>query len=846
MTTATDVVLSGSWQVRRLEPGGEQLVGGSEDWLEAAVPGAIQYDLMRAGRLGNPFAGAAGARDSHWVFQADWLYRLRFAVRPSGRQMLVFDNIDTFGEIRLNGKPVGSTANALHGHRFDVSELLVDGDNELLVLVHHHEWGVQDKIPEARRRLGHTSGIEGLLGKSLVRRYPRSFMSASSLLNVGTSVLGIGILGDVRLETVAPVGIADLRFETVSLAEGIAHTAVTVSLSTTPDRPVTVTARLRPAPGGDRGGSGADDVAAEAAAVSVDGTATVRLSVDQPRLWWPRGYGDADLYLLEVEVFAGDALLDRAESTVGIRTIELRTDRPGERATFELVVNEVPIWVRGTNYIPVDYLSIHGGSAAQDRVFDLLVAGQHNLVRMWGGGAPESDSFYAQCDRRGILVWQDCYLHSNTYPDYDPGYVAAFEVECGHLMRSVRNHPSLAVLCGGNEQLEGWEEWQWKDALDEFYGETLFRVVARDVAAAVAPRIPFVENSPHGPVWAQSPVDRDSHTWGNHFNSTKDPVFVTETCWGQESYSRPETLAEVMDLDPEEFRGPHWMTKWTERTSLPILIRFPYTGYHNTGGLREYLLGLEVEQAMADYFSLGNFRLHSPSCRGIVYWSFNKGGPLFQFGAVDYRLRPLASHYVVGRLYRQVVVGVYRDVDDVRVVASNAGSLPLQAQLEVTHVRSDGSEIDRWYRAVTIRNGSPVRLTDLTDRYATVRDRRNEAVYARLSDDQGAEISSDMLFFCPISEFVSRGELSVDSVRCGQQAWEVTVATSGVSKMVRIAESDGLILSDNYFPLVSGRPIRIQVRTTDPQRPPVLVLRDLDDEGPGVTVILGADRADRS
>src|SRR5665647_3046533 len=77
-----------------------------------------------------------------------------------------------------------------------------------------------------------------------------------------------------------------------------------------------------------------------------------------------------------------------------------------------------------------------------------------------------------------------------------------------------------------------------------------------------------------------------------------------------------------------------------------MLIRFPFTGYHHTGGLREYIRGLEIEQAMADHFSLYNFRLRSGSNRGIVYWSFNKGGPLFQFGAVDYRLRPLMSHYM--------------------------------------------------------------------------------------------------------------------------------------------------------------------------------------------------------
>jgi len=364
-------------------------------------------------------------------------------------------------------------------------------------------------------------------------------------------------------------------------------------------------------------------------------------------------------------------------------------------------------------------------------------------VRMWGGGAIESEGFYDECDRRGIMVWQDFYLHSNTYPDYDEEFVAEFRQESRELIVQMRRHASLVMLCGGNEQREGWDEWGWKDLIDQFYGEKLITQTIPELVDELQPGVPYVDNSPHGGLWSQSPVRGEGHIWGNFFNSTKDPLFVTETCWGQESSSRPETLKEVMDLDVDEFTGLGWPEKWAERTGLAMLTRFPFTGYHHTGGLREYIRGLEIEQAMADHFSLCNFRLRSGSNRGIVYWSFNKGGPLFQFGAVDYRLRPLMSHYMVARLYRDVVVGAYRDIDDVRVVVSNLSTSPIEAELELVHVNVEGEVIKRWTATKSIAADTNARVLDLDEYYRDgVVDRNREAIFARVTVD-GVAVSDD-------------------------------------------------------------------------------------------------------
>lgn len=324
----------------------------------------------------------------------------------------------------------------------------------------------------------------------------------------------------------------------------------------------------------------------------------------------------------------------------------------------------------------------------------------------------------------------------------------------------------------------------------------------------------------------------ESHIWGNFFNSTKDPLFVTETCWGQDSYSRPETLKEVMGLDVDDFSGLGWPERWAERTSLPQLTRFPYTGYHNAGNLRTYLRGLEIEQAEADRHALTNFRLRSSSCRGIVYWSFNKGGPLFQFGAVDYRLRPLMSHYVVARLYRDVVVGAYRDIDDLRVVASNLSRSAVDAELEVVHLDVDGTVLRQWQTTAEIPADTELRLLDLRGRYQEVVDRNREVVFCRLSIG-GVPVSDDLLLLCPLGELATPcAGLTTSVRRTGISEWELTVSTEGVSKMVQIEGTDGLILDDNYFPLVTGFPRTVVVRALEAsgEQPITLHLSSLEDD----------------
>lgn len=807
MSVATQL-LTDSWEVSFLGefeqgPTKEEAPYG-EEWIPAQVPGAIQYDLMRAGSLENPFGGTSQAKDAAWVARGDWAFRTTFMAgeaMPGLTRELVFFGIDTFSDIWLNGSLLGTTANAYRTYRFAADSHLINGSNELLIHVKGHHRMIQPLVTEAREKLDHADGVEGLLGKSLIRRYQRNFFTNSSLLNLGTGILGIGIYKDVALVTRSQLTIVDARPIVAERQEGTATVVVAVSVAGGDIDGAEVRVTLQESDG---------SAAVTGLATLKNGTVEVTLEVDSPRYWYPRGYGEAFLYNLTAEVLVDEEVVDSKASKVGLRTVSVLERLPDGRPTYQIVVNDVPIYVRGTNFIPLDYIKVHAPWESYERMFQLVIHGNNNMIRMWGGGAVELDRFYDECDRLGIMLWQDFYLHSNTYPDYNTTWVEEFRHESIEFLGRIRNHASLTIICGGNEQREGWDEYGWRDRIDRFYGEKLITEVLPPIAADLCPELPYIDNSPHGSMWVQSPVDGESHIWGNYFNSTKDPQFVTESCWTQESYSRPETLKETMGLDVDSMRGKNWTSKWTELTSLPILIRFPFTGYHNAGGLREYLRGLEFEQGLADYFAFHMLRLRGSSCHGLLYWSLNKGGPLFQFGSIDYGGRPLISHYIMRRLYTDIAVGIYRDIDDVRVTVSNASAAASQILVRITHTSTNGEIKDVWSVDTNVEANSLSRIITLENLFLKVRDRRREVVMAEVLVD-GEVVSNDLLIFAPFGEISSPDPEFKTSVTRSGETWLLNIESPHVAKMVELHCSDHLLFSENYFPMLANNRVQIAI-----------------------------------
>ena len=803
MTAALD--LNGGWKVavcESLPADGTLPELASLDWIPARVPRAVHYDLMEAGRLENVFASSKASESARWVSETDWVYLREYDLTPgvqaSARRLLKFHCVDTFSDVFLNGLFVGSTANMFTPYSFELDAArLRSRGNVLVVHVKAHARMVAPKAAEAAERIALDSAPDFARVRSLVRRYQRSFNA--DMIGMGFAVIGIGIPRAVEILGLPAAFIDDHSYSIESLSGERAVVVLDVDVDDRRTRRGELSCRATL-----DAADGASTVCTAAAPV-MDARCRLSLVVPDPRLWWPAGYGAPHLYRLHISLESGGETVHELDRTLGLRTIELVRETPDGRRTFFFRINGTRVHVRGGNLIPIDYLNGCGTVERNAEMLRLAVGANMNMVRLWGGGTLEEEAFLDECDRLGIMVWKDFHLHSHTYPDYDEAFVEEVRRESIVLAKALRKHACFTVVCGANETQEGWDGWGWRDMVDCFYGSRLTNNVLKKVAAEHCAEVPYVPDSPHGAKLAQSPVDGDTHTWGNFFNATKDPQFVTETCWFSGTYSRPETLEACMGIKVDDFAGFRWHRKWKARTGLALANVNQYSEYHPLGSLRDYMRGLEIEMMRADTAALSLLRCRSPSCNGIIYWPLNKGGPFFNFGCIDYLGRPLMSYYALKRLFAGVAVNVYRDLDDIRIVAANSGRAIPDARLLIRHLDSGGTERERIEAAVSIAAGNSVRLYDLDGFYRRIQDRWREVVHVRLEKD-GRVLSEDTLFFCPWYEFeVTPGNLRCTGTGAGAGKWELEIASSTFAKMVAVESETRIVASDNYFTLPPGR-----------------------------------------
>lgn len=181
--------------------------------------------------------------------------------------------------------------------------------------------------------------------------------------------------------------------------------------------------------------------------------------------WWPNGYGEQRLYSLNVSwlgenrnVLTNEIIQTPIEFlqsekliTIGFRTIELREDATDHGNLFYFKVNDVPIFMKGSNFIPSDILPERQFDAQKLEYLMLSAKEAHmNSIRVWGGGVYESDEFYDLADRHGILIWQDMMFACAMYP-VNKTFLESVEEEIAQNVRRVQRHPSILVWAGNNE-----------------------------------------------------------------------------------------------------------------------------------------------------------------------------------------------------------------------------------------------------------------------------------------------------------------------------------------------------------------------------------------------------------
>ena len=373
--------------------------------IEASVPGNVELDLAAKGVLPADLFFADNLTKLKPYELYEWWYEREFPT-PAGiagrRVELRFRGVDCLATYWLNGKELGETSDALIEQRFEVTgRLNPAGSNTLTVRLRSPiiEAASKHYDPANTISAGNTNQ-EAIWVRKPAHVYGWDIMPRA---------VSAGIWRPVELIVHARHEIEDLYFTTLSLGPGEATLAVSYELST--DLALLPQLRLRVE--GRCGQSTFTHVH------KVEFTAgRFEIPVHDPLLWWPRGYGDPNLYEVTTQLWMGDKVLAARADRVGIRKLELiRTEttsleKPGQ---FLFKVNGLPILVKGSNWVPAD--AFHSRDAARyEKILALFIDLGCNMLRSWGGNVYEDDAFFDICDRNGIMVWQDFSMACAIYP----------------------------------------------------------------------------------------------------------------------------------------------------------------------------------------------------------------------------------------------------------------------------------------------------------------------------------------------------------------------------------------------------------------------------------------------
>ncbi len=417
--------------------GREGHLAGTRDvrhWHPGRVPGSVQHDLWQAGVIPDPYI-EMNSLAIEWVPGRTWVYKKTFKVNPDllgQRVQLVFQGVDYSARFYLNGTCLGEHTGMFLPVAFEVSELLdYAGDNLLAVVI--------DPAPFEQPQVGYTSKVYTQKARM---NYWWDF---------SPRMINQGIWEDVFLRASGPVRLADVHVQP-ELAEDLQQAEVNVTIQFDQALPeqgeVEVFLRRE----------GEEKVLQNARLSLESGQKEVQahFHLDQPEVWWPNGSGDQPLYTVEVCLSVGANSSDEYEVHFGVRRVIFETN-PGaapDTLPYNLVVNGRKIYIKGWNWVPVDVLYGVEQPEKYARLLKLARNAHVNLLRVWGGGLIEKERFYSLCDQLGILVWQEFIQSSSgrdNIPSEDPDFIQFLVKNAETAIRARRNHPSLAVWCGGNE-----------------------------------------------------------------------------------------------------------------------------------------------------------------------------------------------------------------------------------------------------------------------------------------------------------------------------------------------------------------------------------------------------------
>ncbi|MGE5395395.1 MAG: glycoside hydrolase family 2 protein [Candidatus Saccharibacteria bacterium] len=605
--------------------------GPLSKWIPATVPGAVQLDIAKAEKY-QPFYYAEHWKDYLWMEDDFYTYRTSFK-KPdlSSEERLAFisKGIDYQFKIFLNDKELWSQEGMFTPVNLDLTDYLKE-NNELRILVY--------PAPKA-----HTNSVDRSQAAHSVKP------AVSYGWDWHPRLIPLGIWDDTYLEVQSASHIDDFHVN-YTLNEDLTKADIQLQMEGRKLEEAPFVWILKDE-------NGKEVLRSEN---------KTELTFVNPRLWWTHDHGQPTLYTSTLQLFnASGKVIQTIESKIGFRRIKLVMNEgawrepdgfPKTRSVppAQLELNGRKIFCKGTNWVNPE---IFPGIMTRERYNELLVLAKEanfNILRIWGGGIVNKESFFEICDEKGILVWQEFPLACNDYPD-EAHYLSILKQESASIINRVKKHPSLAFWCGGNELFNAWS------GMTE---QSLPLRLLNSQCLKLDPNSPFISTSPLMGMAHGNYVFRDLNTKEEVFTNMARAHYTTYTEFGMPAPSSVEILKTII---PQEQLWPpkagtsweshHAFNSWVGNTWLCQDIIEDYFGKSNT--LEELVANGQLMQGEGYKCIYETARRQKPYCSMACNWCYDEPWPTAANNSiVSYPAIPKPGFYAVKNACRPVLASV--------------------------------------------------------------------------------------------------------------------------------------------------------------------------------------------
>ncbi|MDT7833043.1 glycoside hydrolase family 2 protein [Flavobacteriaceae bacterium S356] len=766
------------------------------DWRSATVPGNVFTDLLDHNLIEDPFI-KTNEEKVQWVSDSSWVYKTTFNVDKKTLQKkhieLNFEGLDTYAKVYLNDRLILSFKNAFRKYVVPVKSIL-KRENELRV-----QFESTSITEESEKK---KLGYELPEGHRIFTRKAQFQYGWDWGPKLNTS----GIWKEISLKAWDDTLIKEVYLQQTNYSEEKAEFFADIKIESSLKKSAKIQIEIN------------DTIYKKE--IGLQGKTfdyAIPIKIKNPKFWWPHNLGEPYLYDVYIKLVVDGKIVDKKRLKHGIRDIELMAEKDSIGESFYFKINNVPVYAKGANYIPQNSFQNKVTDAHYEKLLSDVVDANMNMLRVWGGGIYENDIFYDLCDEKGILVWQDFMFACAMYPG-DTNFLENVKEEATQQVKRLRNHASVALWAGNNENSEGWHRWGWQSGRSEAEKNEIWRNYLK-VFDSILPNT--VKNFSQTPYWESSPkygrgntlykTEGDAHDWWvwhdgypfEHFEKNV-PRFMSE--FGFQSFPSFETLNYINQEDSVNIHMDAIQSHQKHSRGFQLIREYMERDYPVPTKDEDYVYMSQLVQARGITKGIEAHRRAKPYNMGTLYWQLNDCWPAISWSSIDYFGNWKALHYKAKKSFDNLLISSHRKDNVVSTHIINDSLESYSDTLSIRIIDFEGRSLWLYKEHITIDSNVSKKVFELS--LDSLQFNKSNAVMKTSFKKKYSNFyfSAPKHLALPISAFST-------NILKTRDGFNISIFGFNLLKDVFIIPNVEGTLSDNFFDVLPGERKTVFFRT---------------------------------